>query len=301
MSGEGSGLIMGMRLDGLLRETSEKEVLLRIEEGEAEIRAGRSRFRMLTQDVAEYPELPAFPEATVTVPAAKIDELLRRSSFAVAEEGGRYAIDGVLMVVEDGRIEFAATDGRRLAVASTDLDAGVNIERCVLSRELTARLRALAGTGEPVGICLESGRLIACAGQVLVAGMLLEGSFPAYMEMVPKEGGKRLTVSASNFASKLRQASQLTTEDSRAVTLKIDSGRLTIEAKSAAVGEGSIEIDASYEGEPVVIAFNPQFLLQVLGEFAEGDFTMELISGEKPAVVRCEGFIYVLAPVRVKS
>ncbi len=301
LTSKGKGLIVGTKLDGLLREVSEKEILLKIGEGRVEIRAGRSRFNLVTQDVADYPDLPEFPTATVTLPAAKMDELVRRSVFATAEEGGRYAIDGVSLFVEKGRMEFAATDGRRLAVAWAKVDTAAKIDRCVLSKDMLGRVRSLASAGEPLGLAVEKGRLLVRAGNALVAGSLLEGSFPSYMDMVPQEAGRPVTVSTAEFASKLRQASQLTTEDSKAVTLRIESGKMVIEAKSAALGEGSMEIDAKYEGGPVVIAFNPQFLLQATGEFAEGDLTMEITSGEKPAVIRREGFIYVVAPVRVRG
>ncbi len=296
---KGSGLIVGTKLDGLLREVSEEEILLKIGKGRAEIRAGRSRFNLVTQDVAEYPELPEFAAATVTLPAAKMDELVRRSIFATAEEGSRYAIDGVEMSVDKGRMELAATDGHRLAVAWTEVDAGAKIDRCVVSKDMLGRVRSLTSAGEPISLAVEKGRLLARAGNTFVAGSLLEGTFPSYMDMVPKEKGSAVTVSTAEFASKLRQASQLTTEDSRAVTLRIESGRMVIEAKSAALGEGLIEIDAKYEGEPVVISFNPQLLLQATGEFAEGELTMEITSGEAPAVLQRDGFIYVVAPVRV--
>lgn len=296
----GKGLIVGTKLDGLLREALEEEILLKIGEGEAEIRAGRSRFRLVTQDVADYPELPEFPGAAVTISAAKADELARRTVFAVAEEGGRYAIDGVCMFVEGGRMEYAGTDGRRLAVSWTEVDKDAKIERCVVSKELLGRIRALTALGEPVDLAVEKGRLLARAGGVLVAGSLLEGTFPAYMDMVPEEAGEKVALSASLFASKLRQASQLTTDESRAVTFRIESDRMIIESKSAALGEGSIEIGVTYSGEPVQISFNPQFLLQALGEFEDCEFAMEIISGEKPVVLRREGFIYVVAPVRVR-
>jgi DNA polymerase-3 subunit beta len=298
----GNGLVAGAKLDGLLREASEDEILLRVEEGKAELRAGRSRFSLVTQDVADYPELPEFPGGAATISAAAFEEMVRHTVFATAEEGGRYAIDGVAMFIERGRMELAATDGRRLAMAWTKVDdASAKLDPCVVPKEMLARARALGTAGETVDIAVDKGRLLARAGGLLVVGSLLEGSFPEYRKMIPEEKGHSVTVSASAFASKLRQASQVTTDGSRAVTFAIEPGKLVISAQSAAVGEGSAEIDASYEGEPLELAFNPQLLLPVATEFAEGSLEMQVSAPDEPLVVRREGFVYVVAPVRVRS
>jgi DNA polymerase-3 subunit beta len=131
--------------------------------------------------------------------------------------------------------------------------------------------------------------------------MLIEGVFPVYDEMIPKKSRKVLSASGEALASGIRQAAQLTTDESRAVVMKISPGEARIEAKSAAIGEASVHVEVSYDADPVSVAFNPQFLLDVLSEFGEEEVAIEVEGGDRPAVLRREGFVYVIAPVRVRG
>ena len=192
LKSEGTGLVVGTKLDGLLREALEDEVLLKVDAGEAALRAGRSQFRLLTQEVSDYPELPEFPVAAVVLSGADIDELVRRTVFATAEEGGRYAIDGVSMFVEKGKIELAATDGRRLAVAWKEVETRkAKLERCVVPKDILSRVRSLASSAEIVELAVDRGRLLARAGGLLIAGALIEGSgWASRRRFSPRSSGR---------------------------------------------------------------------------------------------------------------
>lgn len=295
----GTLLMHGTRLGALLRELGEGEVRLRVAGGRARVEAGKSVFHLVAPDPDEYPELPEFGKADVVVAAGDLETLVGRTVFATAQEQGRYAINGVSIVAARNRIEFAATDGRRLAVASAKAETKGKIERCIVPPKMLSELRRQAA--EAVELSVQEGRLLARAGRTLVAGALIDGVFPAYAEMIPKERGKPFSAPASTLASGIRQAAQLTTEDSRAVVMNISRGQIRIEAKSAAIGEASVHVNVKYDGEPVPVAFNPQFLLDVLGEFGDEEIVIEVEGADRPAVLRRKGFVYVIAPVKVRG
>ena len=119
--------------------------------------------------------------------------------------------------------------------------------------------------------------------------------------MIPKKRGKPVRLNGTVFASKLRQAQILTSEQSRAVIIGIEGDHIKIEARSSAVGEASIEMDASYDGEPVTVSFNPQFFLDILPEFGDEEVGVEIGGADQPAVLRREGLTYVMAPIRVRG
>lgn len=297
----GTSLVHGTRIGALLRDVIEEEIHLRVSGGRAELKVGRSSFKLVSQHPDEYPELPDFTSADVSIDTDAFDSLVARTVFATAREQGRYSIHGVSVSASGGEIEFAATDGRRLAVATARLASGEALETCILPPKMLAEVRRAAAEAKKVEFAVGGGRLLARAGDVLVAGSLLDGAFPAYREMIPKERGKLVRLNGAVFASKLRQAQVLTSEQSHAVTIAVDRDHITIEAKSAAVGEASIEMDASYDGEPVTVAFNPQFFLDILPEFGEEEVGVEISGADRPAVLRREGLTYVMAPIRVRA
>ena len=301
VSETGTALVHGTRLGGLLRDAAADDVVLKFASNRAELRAARSVFKLASQDADQYPQLPAFGKAAVTVNGERFSELVRRSVFAVAGEQGRYAINGVSMTVADGNMELVGTDGRRLAVANTALDSAGAIPQCVVPPKMLSELRKLGETGGPVELALDGGMLLGRAGNLLVAGTLIDGTFPKYKEMIPTESPNTLTVPAQQLAAALRQAEHLTPEDSRAVTFDFEPGTLTLKSKSAAVGEATIKVDVKYDGEPMVVAFNARFILDAVNEFVGEDVAIEVGDAKSPAVIRRDGFTYVIAPVRVRE
>jgi DNA polymerase-3 subunit beta len=296
----GQGLIHGTRLAALLRDSVAEEVTISFDGPQAELRAGRSSFKLSSQDVADYPHVPTFAQAAVSVDASEFATLVRRSVFAVASEQGRYAIDGVAVSVNEGVIELAGTDGNRLAVARGSALGGGSIPQVIVPTKVLSTIRKLCESEEKIEFAVDGGLLMARAGAVVVAGSLIDGAFPRYTDMLPKPSTKVLRVSAAALAAGLRQAEHLTAEDSKAVTFTVAEGVLRLQARSAAVGEASIEIPAEYPGEALTTAFRARFILEAMSELEGDELLIEIEGAGRPAVIRAEGFAYVVAPVRVR-
>jgi len=297
---EGTAAVQGARLASILREVTDDEVRVNIDEKLASLVAGRSTFKLGADDPQDFAELPAFGKTALKVIPEVLDTLVRRTTFAAAQEQGRYAIDGVSVSIADGKMELAATDGRRLAVATAAVEGG-NLGPCVVPPKMLAEIARNSAVAEEVGLSIKKGRLLATAGETLIAGALLEGAFPSYRDMIPAPAEPTIRIGASKLASKLRQAEQLTTEDSRAVVMTPSGSSLRVEAKSAGLGEASIEMEAEYDGPEISVAFNARYLLDVLGEFGDDEVVVEVPGADRPAVIRTEGYVYVLAPVKVSA
>jgi len=297
---EGVAAVHGLRLASLLREVTDDEVRVKIDEKTASLSAGRSTFKLGAHDPDDFAELPAFGKATLKLAPDALERLVRRTIFAAAQEQGRYAIDGVSVTIADGKAELAATDGRRLAVATAAVGTG-KLGPCVVPPKMLAEIARHSADAAEVGLRVAKGRLLANAGETLVAGGLMEGSFPAYADMIPAPAQPTIRIGASKLASKLRQAEQLTTEESRAVVMSPSGSALRVEAKSAGLGEASIEMEAEYDGPEISVAFNARYLLDVLGEFGDDELVLEIPGADRPAVIRTKDYTYVLAPVKVTA
>jgi DNA polymerase-3 subunit beta len=295
----GTAVMHGTRLSGLLRDMNDEKVTIRIDGGRGHLKAGKSKFNLVAPDPATYPELPEFGEISFALAGAEVARMAASTVFAAALEQGRYAMNSVAVTAGGGKITFAATDGRRLAVAETAAPKSAKFPQSLLPPKMLAEIRRLAAEAENVEFGLQHGRMLARAGGVLVAGSLVEGVFPAYGEMIPKEPGTSLKGKASVLAAKIRQAAQVTTDEARVVALRVKPGRLAVEARSATVGEGHVECPVEYEGEEMSIGFNPQFLLDALALFGDEEMAIELAGADRPAVIRRKGFTYVAAPIRL--
>jgi DNA polymerase-3 subunit beta len=297
----GTGLIHGTRLAGLLKDAATDEILLSFDAARTEVKAGKSVFKLTSQEASQYPQLPVFPKASIVVDSVALAEMIRRTTFAVASEQGRYAIDGVSLTVAEGTMELAGTDGRRLSVATVPVLSGADMPQCVVPPKVLGEVRKLGDTAKKIELAVEGGMLLARAGTTIVAGTLIEGVFPKYKDMIPAPSKRTVRVGALAFGACLRQAEQLTAEDSRAVTFSVSTGTLTLESRSAAVGEASIQLGIQYEGEPMTMAFNARFFLDVLSDFGDEELSIEMDRSDKPAVIRKANFTYVIAPVRVRE
>jgi DNA polymerase-3 subunit beta len=316
----GKAVLSASRILGILRETPEDaEVTLKVEGERAELRAV-GEFTLVGAPVDEFPDVPEFGEAAMSVPAEELARALGRVLFAVSREQTRYAINGVSMKVSGKELEFAATDGKRLSVATVKVPGKKKPPQAsvILPSKMVGELVKLAsGRGEDakaeeegegrqeaqpseVELAIDGSEIFARAGACTVVGRLVEGSFPRYEEVVPPAGPNRLKVSVEEFARAIRQASVVTTEDSRGLRFKLTSRGVTIEARSAEVGTAAIPVPGDYQGSDLEIAFDGRYVADGLKVLSAAETVLEFDTAERPLVVR-EGreFTYVVMPMKV--
>jgi len=313
----GKAVLSAARLVGLLRDAPSGEVVLETKDDRAKLTAG-GEFTLVGSPPDEFPEVPAFDEVTVTVDAAEFAKVLSRVQFAASKEQTRYAINGVSMQCKGKEMEFAATDGRRLAVARAKIGGKKKApsSSAILPIKMVSELIKLSGgresrTGEEeeekksakpavVELQLAGNELLARTAEVTLAGRLVEGSFPRYEEVVPTASDKKLTISAAKLTRALRQAIVMTTDESRSVKFSLGPGKQTLEAKTPEIGTASIALDGTYEGDELAVAFNPAFVAEGLRVLDADEVAIEFEAADRPLLVR-EGkeYTYVVMPVKL--
>lgn len=302
---EGSLVVPAGRLLSIVREVDEDETTLHEDSGNLAVDTGRSHFRVRGENIDDFARLPHFPEApAVTVPGDLLRDLVRRTRFAAATEAGRFALHGVLVVVEGQQIELVATDGRRLARAVGELPvkADRGMRAIVGPKGLGLLERVLGAVGGDVSIAVEDRQVLFRTGDALVVSRLIDGTFPAYGDVIPKETAHHFTTTAADFMAGLRRAALLTTRDSLSVALTIDAGTVTIRSRAAEIGEATVEVPVSYDGPSTSIGFNPLFLqdaLKVMEPAAEIRFSFT--DGKAPATLSDRAdYVYVVMPIALE-
>jgi len=307
----GDALVPADRLHGILRELEADTVTITSSEQETEIVAPGARFKVLGDNPADFPQVPEFPAAgAFTVEAGDLVGMIKRTLFATAKENTRYALNGVLWEVEGTSLTLVATDGRRLSLVRGKCKDGPEAKKTAIvpSKAMLLIERCLTDTGEakgPVRVVISEKDILlespsTGGGNRIVYSRLVDGHFPKYDDVIPKDCEKKAVLGTAAFVAAVRKAALLTNEESRGVTLKFAEQELVVTSRTPEMGEAEIRMPAEYGGETLEIGFNPQYLMDAVKVIDADQFTFAFKGPSKPGVIT-EGrtFTHVVMPVSV--
>jgi DNA polymerase-3 subunit beta len=261
------------KLFEIVRELPNEPIQIATTENEyLDIRCARAKFILAGTAADEYPTLPEFsPGKTARVQAAVISTMIERTMYATSFDETRYNLNGVYFEVlpEDEKIRMVATDGHRLSYV--DRSIGSEVEGLgsgvIIPRKGLAELKRLVDEedADEVELAFEGSNGLARKGDVTLVMRLIEGEFPNYQQVVPKNIGQRLTLATEPLTHALRRVVLLSAERSRAVRLQLSEGQLTLSSSNPDLGEAQEELDVDYAGPEIAVGFNARYLLDVLG------------------------------------
>jgi DNA polymerase-3 subunit beta len=302
--------VSARKLYEIVREVSADEIVLKTAaEGWVEVLAGRSKFKVVSLDPNEFPELPFSQPAkgsTIKIAAGTLREMIDRTLFAVSTDETRFNLSGVYVeTTSNDHIRMVATDGHRLALVDRAL-AGAKIPRgVIMPRKGLVEVRKLLDETEAAEVGLTVGdRDVRLTVESTVFFMrLVEGEFPDYTQVIPKQSRFKATMPRDELHAALRRTSLLASERSHGVRVSLSPGKLTLSASNPDQGEATEELEVSYQGDELNIGFNARYLIDALGVHAPGD-TIEIGLTDEvgPGVVRGSldpDYTYVLMPMRL--
>jgi DNA polymerase III subunit beta len=295
----------------IARELAADEVTLKVgTAGWVDVVAGRSRFKVVSLDPKDYPQLPFGANAGTGTPiriaAGTLREMIDKTLFAVSQDETRFNLSGVYVEsAEGGILRMVATDGHRLAmvdrsVADAKLPRGVIMPR----KGLVEVRKLLDETGEAeLTLVVAEKDVRVHTPQLSFFMRLVEGEFPDYRQVVPSSTRAKAQVNRDDLLAAVRRISLLASERSHGVKLHFEKGSLELSASNPDLGEASEDIEASYGGESMSIGFNGRYLLDVLGVHAQGDvIELGLTEEVGPGLLRGSQdptYTYVLMPMRL--
>ncbi len=271
----------------------------------------------------EFPVNPSGANASfaLDIDAQLLREMIGQVEFAAATDDSRPVLAGVLLRFEDSTITLAAADGFRLAVRHGQLEASVG-ER----RNLITPARAIRELGRIIGDTTEPLHLIvtANAGQMLVRlgapgepgstefhARLIDGTFPDYKQIIPKEFGTKVELGRDALLNAVRRASFFARDANDAIKFDIkpdgdagEPGVVEITARAAERGDSESYVDAGIEGPTMQVAFNSRYLVDVLGVIRQGRVSLGLNGPNQAGVIRAAGsddYSHVIMPMVIGS
>jgi DNA polymerase-3 subunit beta len=251
----------------------------------------------------DYPSLPEWKEENaLEVEQALVKECLSLTTFAISNDETRYVLNGILISLKENVLRFVATDGRRLAYVEKKLEkkAKKNFEMIVPTKAIQEVSKILTWDGE-VKIIPSQNQVIFHFGETFLISRLIEGNFPNYNQVIPKEEGKTQTqVSREGLLQAVRRAALLTSVDSPAVKVDFVKGRVLVSSRAPNLGEAKEEIEAETNGRDVSIGFNPHYLTDALKNLDTESVLLSLTEPDKPGLLTGkEGYKYVIMPMQL--
>ncbi|MEO5724491.1 MAG: DNA polymerase III subunit beta [Ilumatobacteraceae bacterium] len=297
------GVVLPARLAvEIVRSMGPGKVEVSVGADDVSISGGRSQFSVRPLSFDDYPKLPAPASESVTLPAAEFGEALRQVVRAASTDDNRPILTGVLLAAESEGLRMVATDSYRLAVRDLANQRVLAEGRKVLvpGRALNELQRLVGGAGDLLLRLGERDVTFEVAGTSLTT-RLIEGEFPNYRQLIPPSHPNTLTVGREPLLEAIRRV-KILAKDATPVRLHLAPDVLRLLAVTQDIGNASEEVDASYVGTELTVAFNPDYLAAGV-EACTGELvTLSTLDALKPAIVRGvedPDYLYLLMPVRV--
>lgn len=304
---DGVTVVPSRLVNDIVKALEPGAVELETGDDDARIASGRSEFSLKTLPADEFPRVAPVVGDEVRFDADALTGALRQVLPAASGDDNRPILTGVLLAAEASGLRLVATDSYRLAVRDLPgvsvLSSGKHV--LVPSRALAELSRALGDGGE---LTLRLGERVASfatsndSGGIVLTTRLIEGEYPNYQGLIPQNQPNLLTVPREPLIEALRRV-KLLARDATPVRLIMSADGLELKAVTQDVGEGSESLDATYQGEDLTVAFNPDYLLAGIEAASGEEITLSTMDSLKPAVVRTPGsddYLYLLMPVRVQ-
>jgi DNA polymerase-3 subunit beta len=260
----------------------------------------------------EFPPLPEFgDEKSFTLEQAELTAMVKSVSYAQSSDETRYILNGVYFSFKDGKLSLVATDGRRLALISKDIEVPApSAGSIILPAKTVSELVRMLDKGEKLKISFNERRASfqistdkdssGLIDSIYLYSKVVEGNYPNYNQVIPKETHQRIKLERELFLQCVHRAALVCSEKSNSVKVKLSSNLLEITAQSPDFGEAHESMAIAYSGPELQVAFNPQFIMDPLRALTKDEVFFEVKDEVSPGVFKTlESFICVIMPVRL--
>ncbi len=301
----GQSVLPGRLLNDIVRSLPEAAVSIDVgETGEAKVVCGTSSFSMRTLSADDFPKFPEVSaETTLSVPSDAFAGIVHRVSKAVSRDETRPILTGVLVVMDGSDLRMVATDSYRLCLSEIAVDGLSGQMEVVVPGRALEDVARLATNAEALSVGVSENQVIFSFGATTFVSRRIEGSFPNYRQLIPKEVETKVEVDRGELLDAIKRVS-LMAQHNAPIRLSVagDEHTLSLGAQTQDVGEAHEDLQVAITGQDVEIAFNHAYLLDGVS-VAEGEkIAIEIVSPLKPGLLKVAGseaFVYLLMPVRL--
>ena len=298
--------VSARKLHDILRSLPDNAVLaLDLQEKRLQVKAGKSKFSLQTLPASDFPKISPGGAATAraTLAQNQLKRLLALVQYAMAQQDIRYYLNGLLLSLQPEGISVVATDGHRLALATSKVQLDISPAEVILPRKAIVELsKLLADTDEPVSLEILDNQVRFAFGAIAFVTKLVDGKFPDYHKVVPTNYKKQFRVARLDLQQALQRAAILSNEKFRGVRWVLTPGSLRIICTNSEQEEAEEELEVEYSAEALDIGFNVSYLLDVLANVQSTEVECSLGDSNSSMLMTMPGdatFKYVVMPMRI--
>jgi DNA polymerase-3 subunit beta len=305
---EGAITLPARKLVEIVRELPSNPIRI-IASGEqrVSIECGRSRFRLLGLPREEFPAFPAVKfEGGWRAPARDLQKLISHVAFAASTEESRPILNGVLWELRPERMRMVATNGHRLARMDVPATAaGGGQADLIVPPKALEQIRRLFATEDEVEVARSENHLGFRSATTQVFTRLIEGPYPNYEQVIPRENDKTATADKSALTAALRRMSIVASDQTHRIRMGFASGTCKLSVQTPDLGEAQEEVTVAYEGDPLEIGFNAAYLLEILKYIPTDEVRLTFKAPERAATIEPVGwndpasFLALVMPLRL--
>jgi DNA polymerase-3 subunit beta len=300
---EGNITVSAKRFLDIVRDLPDGEIDIAVRKNNSiVIESQRCFFKLMGLPKEEFPKIPEIPDKeSISLDQRVLKNMLSLTSFAVSQDETRYILNGVLFIIKGKTLRFVATDGRRLSLIEKEVDTPQEVKKEVIIpiKAIHELMRNLKDEGT-VKILFGENQISFQFDNITLISRLIEGQFPNYEQIIPKENKDKIVISRERFLWAAKRVSILTSPDSQSIKLDLFKNKLIFSKNSPDMGEAKEEIDIDHKGKEFSVGFNPQYLIDVLKNLKMQDVSLELIGPENPGIIRAENsYVYIVLPMQL--
>jgi DNA polymerase-3 subunit beta len=303
----GSITVPAKRMGEIVRELPDADVKVSVKDAKVTLSCGNGKYTIVGLDPEDFPQLPQVDaDKMVSLPTAVLDRAVKRTTYAVSHDETRQMLTGALLQFKSGELRMVGTDGHRLAKATFRGDfKGLEGKDLIIPPKAFAQVVRLAGGQDTVNLFVSKNFAVFEMGPTTVYSRLIDGNFPNYEQVIPKENPKHFQIPRSELAAALRRVSVLSDSVTRQVKMSLKPERVELSVSTADVGEGSETVGVEYQGEPIDIGYNAAYLLEALRTMESDNVQVSLNTATSPGILtpvgqeKEEDLLCLIMPLRL--
>ena len=272
------------------------------------ISSGRSRFRLNGLPKDEFPAFPAVEfSGGWSLSGAELQQMISHVSFAASTEETRPILNGVLWQLADGEMRMVATNGHRLAKMVLPLEGDTPGGDLIVHPRALTQVQKLLGSGDRVEIARSENHLGFRGDGVQIFTRLIEGPYPNYEQVIPKDNDKMMVVDKAALTAAVRRMAIVASDQTHRIRMSLGGPMLKFSVETPDLGDAAEELPVEYEGDPLEIGFNAQYLLELLRQMPTNEVRMTFRAPERAATVEPVGnedtpdYMCLVMPLRLLS
>jgi len=303
----GSITIPAKKFAAMVKEMPDSEIhFVTMPEDKVSITCGSAKFRIAGLPADDFP--PLIDEENdkkrnfVSMDANALLTMIQQTSFAASREEMRHFLNGVHISFKEKQVKMAATDGKRLAVATANLETLSEEKQGIIPIKAIERLEDMLASAAVVKICLDANLVIFDIGDITLVSRLIEGEYPDYDRVIPVENGIRLTMETEKLLSIVKRVGTMANPKAPGLMIETTGDVLKVKASTPEYGEGYEETQIKKEGDDISIGLNANFLMDILKSTDKDEVVFSMSDPLNPVLIKPagnDGYVCVIMPMRL--